>query len=255
MNKERRGFMAWLAGFFGLGAVTQLGAQPVSMTNNHPVYGKQGEWILYKQDVPNKKGIIVFTMNVGNLPPLKAEAYIERIKDQFRKSGNPQDWQDWQHIFMPVRHQETKVEIFSFEKCDYIEPMKVLGAVVPFVAPSKESVKDYVLLMLGAPVVKVELDDTQLEFAYNSTKEAFAHVSEAKGSVLMKFEGSRPWAGLGDEIFKQMVYARAMIMLGHIRGKYISLPGSGGNIVMDGETLREEGNTLLAECMEELSNL
>lgn len=248
MNNERRGFMAWLAGFFGLGAVTQS-TYPVGIGTSC-VYGKQGEWILYKQDATKQKGIIVFTMNVGNLPPFKAEAWIERVKDKFLKNTAHHEWQ---YIFLPVREQETKVEIFSFEKCDYTEPVKVLRSEVPFVVPSKESVKDYVLLMLGEPVVKVELDDTQLEFAYNTTKETFDRVSEAKGTVLMNFEG------LGDELFKQMVYARAMIMLGHIRRKFTTdnadWKGASSLYKLDGEELVTEGNELLDECMEGLSNL
>jgi hypothetical protein len=46
--------------------------------------------------------------------------------------------------------------------------------------------------------------------------------------------------------------AKAMTILGRVRGKYSSLPGPGGGAVLDGKELREEGKTEMDELRQEL---
>ena len=56
----------------------------------------------------DKKGFVVFTINVGNLPPYKAEAFISRVRDNFGKI------EDWYTLFIPVRGiNRTRVEVFA----------------------------------------------------------------------------------------------------------------------------------------------
>lgn len=232
----------------------------------------------------------------------------------------------------------------------------------------REDIKDYVLLMLGAPVVKVELDSQQLDLAVNQALKVFedyagpeffdyytfptvpgksvykmpddvgvirnvfyreqganfAFNSQDMGGVLPLeyfYPGSagssvgminpvQPmWGNMGEWVlFKQYenMYARtssqiggwewvsdmgyvklyptpcgcntvmvhylqkckdwrevtqamqegalahAMIMLGHIRGKYASPPGPGGGMQLDGDYMRTRGWEMKKEWQEEL---
>ena len=58
------------------------------------------------------KGILVFYVNVGQLPPFKAEAFIERMKDTFKLKEIKKLSEV---VYIPVRDQETRVEYISFE--------------------------------------------------------------------------------------------------------------------------------------------
>ena len=60
----------------------------------------------------NAKGLLVFYVNVGQLPPFKAEAFIERMKDKFRLEEVKKVCEV---VYIPVRDQKTKVEYISFE--------------------------------------------------------------------------------------------------------------------------------------------
>lgn len=64
-----------------------------------------------------------------------------------------------------------------------------------------QNVKDYVLLMLGSPVVKVELDDDQLDAIIETT---YSHLKERN---MRRF----------DHFIKNGAYILAMGALGHIR--------------------------------------
>lgn len=250
MDKNRRGFMAWLASFFGLGAVA--GAANAEMTV-----------------VPDKRkprGFVCLYQNVGQLPPFKAEAFITRLKEQWRKSDERKVFEDWGFVVVPVRPpQETRIVLFDFENgcaSDNVEyeAGQTFGRCFrddkPFEAPDKQQTKDYILMMLGAPVCKIELEDGQLDAAYDHTKEMFDRVSESKGIGLLNMDG------FGPEVFKNIMLAKCTIMLGHARRKYQDLNALKMNIiaqnpqlidkevlttchtgfVLDGEELVKEGN-------------
>jgi len=232
----------------------------------------------------------------------------------------------------------------------------------------REDIKDYVLLMLGAPVVKVELDVQQLDLAVNQAMKIFEEYAgreffdyytfrtipgksvykmpddvgvirnvfyreqganfafnsqdmggslpleyfypgSAGGSVGMINPVQPMWGNMGEWVlFKQYenMYARtssqiggwewvsdlgyiklyptpcggntamvhylqkckdwrevnqamqegalahAMIMLGHIRGKYASPPGPGGGMQLDGEYMKTKGWEMKKEWQEDL---
>lgn len=65
------------------------------------------------------RGILVIYMNVGNLPPFKAEALIERAKDRYMKSLTGASVplpDDISVMFMPVRPpEESFVDYVPFE--------------------------------------------------------------------------------------------------------------------------------------------
>lgn len=67
----------------------------------------------------------------------------------------------------------------------------------------KDKAKDHIKLMLGAPVIKIELDEMQLDHAVGSS------------------ESYLDFYGIQDELLlNDGSYYHAMIMLGHVRGKY-----------------------------------
>ncbi len=84
-------------------------------------WGKQGEWTMYKQEIPLEpsaqddnrlKGCLVFYIDVGQLPPYKAEAFVERMKDNFRSERLKKNYE---LIFVPVRpNGNTRVEFIPF---------------------------------------------------------------------------------------------------------------------------------------------
>jgi len=95
MDRNRRGFIAWLGSFLGLGAVA--GTANASTT------------------VPEKRkleGFIVFFVNVGVLPSFKAEAFIDRLKDQWKKGESNSLIANWQTMWIPTRTQETHAEFY-----------------------------------------------------------------------------------------------------------------------------------------------
>ena len=122
-----------------------------------------------------------------------------------------------------------------------------------------EPTKDYVLLMLGAPVVKIELDPMQLDAAVNLSIEM---VEAHMGHALVPLGWYR-------ELVRMGALARAKIMLGRIRSKYDELQGPGrvrtkhvkldesGGVPDDYEcegeplTFRLDGANLLEEGREE----
>lgn len=197
-------------------------------------------------------GFVVFNINCYNLPPIKAEAYVDRIKDTFK----PLD--KWQFIFNPTRSEPTTIEIHvvkngSKKKIEsYLlnfckeERSKVLKALKD--SKRIEQVKDYVLMMLGAPVIKIELDKTQLDMCVSTVIEEISQIIE-----------ERAFVGYSSKIFSLLqdgTLAMAMIMLGRIRSKYESVPGPGdAPIRLDGKTLVAEGTAQLANYKDGLENL
>lgn len=67
----------------------------------------------------------------------------------------------------------TSAATCSSDACKYVAPHdKTLGP-RRMREKVREDIKDYVLLMLGAPVVKIELDDQSLDLAVNNTLKIF----------------------------------------------------------------------------------
>jgi hypothetical protein len=144
------------------------------------------------EDVPGKDyppGFIAIHQNVGKLPPFRAEAFCERVKDKFCKS---QEWLDfkkkypnWNFILQPTREYESYVEIYHD---DGKHREEVTSVVVKCFSDTAEVLQDtpdlrrraneYTLLMLGAPVVSVELTEDHLRFCYehsfNTLRDAFS---------------------------------------------------------------------------------
>lgn len=184
MNENRRGFMAALAAFFGVGAVAKA-CDPV---------------------VPKLEGFIVFFVNVGSLPPFKAEAFIERLKDQWKKGESSHVYlqgrslvSNWQTIWIPSRTQETHAEFYPVngEKdvegklkqiegflLDYEDKASHSGTEVDIDdLPLRLRTIDYVMLMLGAPVKHV--DQSQVACAYNNVVEHVKNTGNAVNSMYL----------------------------------------------------------------------
>ena len=102
-------------------------------------------------------------------------------------------------------------------------------------------IKDYVLLMLGAPVVKVELDESQLELCVSRVCDFMD-----QSAVVAGWEESRKVMEAQDGAL-----AHAKLMLGRIRNKFrvdpkgvtlTSTPdGAIHSLPADGERLLDEG--------------
>jgi hypothetical protein len=65
------------------------------------------------------KGMLVFYIDVGQLPPFKAEAFVERWKDNCSRDGffEKLKAQGYEMIFIPVRpNSQTRVEMVPLSK-------------------------------------------------------------------------------------------------------------------------------------------
>lgn len=264
--------------------------------------------------------------------------------------------------------KSTAASCGSGDACKYVEPHGRTLSSRKHREKVREDIKDYVLLMLGAPTIKVELDAQQLDLAVNQSLKIFEdfagreffdyytfratpgksvykmpddvgvirnvfymeqganfafnsqdlggslpleyfYPGSAGGSVGMINPSQPIWGNMGEWVlFKQYenMYARtasqiggwewvsdlgyiklyptpcrshhvsvhylqkckdwrevnqamqegalahAMIMLGHIRGKYASPPGPGGGMQLDGDYMRQKGWELKEKWQEEL---
>lgn len=108
----------------------------------------------------------------------------------------------------------------------------------------KNKITDYVLAMLGAPIIKIELDPQNIENAVDSatnTFTAYAKMSERT---------------LSDEMTRKLIQdgtlAYAKLMLGHIRRKYKNPPGPSGGIQLDGQQLINEAKLDIKDFEEQL---
>lgn len=99
----------------------------------------------------------------------------------------------------------------------------------------RAQVRDYVLLMLGAPVVKIELDEKNVDLFIEKATEDTMNAIHRTNLTLIKMGA----------------LALAKIMLGRIRGKYKNIPGP-GDVTLDGTSLLKEGNADLVEWKEAL---
>ena len=102
-------------------------------------------------------------------------------------------------------------------------------------------IKEHILLMLGAPVIKVELDEKQLDHCIEVAIKAIENMRSVSQKSISDFRI--------EELTKQYALGNSMIILGHIRGKY-KIPNCEG---LDAEYLRDRGYELLIEVREEFS--
>lgn len=105
----------------------------------------------------------------------------------------------------------------------------------------KSQIKDYVLMMLGAPVIKIELDQAQLDFILDSSMEFICERYD-------KVEGDKKF----DEaelrrLVQEGALAIGKVILGRIRSKFQNPPGPGGSLKLDGKQLLAEGNKEMKE--------
>lgn len=179
-KKNRRGFMAALAGFFGLGVASQATAATAI--------------------VPQRKleGFIVLFVNVGSLPPFKAEAFIERLKDKCKKSDNDLT-ANWETIWIPSRTEETHAEFYPVNGqkdvegrlkqvegwlLEYEDKESHSGAAVRVNDPLlRLRTIDYVMLHLGAPAINV--DRFTVALAYDNVFEHVISTGNAANSMYL----------------------------------------------------------------------
>ena len=119
------------------------------------------------------KGFVVVTQEVGNLPPFKAEAFVERIKDRMVKARESNGLDSrWQIIVQPTREYGAgKVEVFVVDKDADIKPVEKLifdtkqdrlfphNRVAEYAEEELQLIRDYVHLMMGAPVIETSCID------------------------------------------------------------------------------------------------
>lgn len=101
---------------------------PKVMDSTEAVFGKQCEWVKYKQDTewdakdvcntPSDyvQGCLVFYIDVGQLPPVKAEAFVDKMKQQLNdKDGLTRIRKHNEIFFVPVRSNVgTRVKYIAF---------------------------------------------------------------------------------------------------------------------------------------------
>ena len=222
MNQERRGFLGALLSFLGFGAASAIGAAPTL--------------------TPKLKGFLVFTVNVGGMPPYKAEAFLERLKERMVKQRHDPDWQI---VMLPVRPpQESKFEVIVVdgdETTGKIEARRVKAFEMMQEQQEEEKgtqefptlcqTTDYILLQLGAPVVKVELDQQQISLCYDKA------VEEIENSPYVE----RPSTVMDGAL------AYAKTILGRVRSKYHNDASP-----MDGPSLMAEGERDLLRWREKI---
>jgi hypothetical protein len=73
-----------------------------------------GAFVKAEPPKTGKKGIIVCHCNVGAMPPFKAEAFMERIKDHLKKQLD-KDFFDWALMIVPERDPNYEKGLYSFE--------------------------------------------------------------------------------------------------------------------------------------------
>jgi hypothetical protein len=113
----------------------------------------------------------------------------------------------------------------------------------------KQQVTDYVLLMLGAPVIKIEMDPQQIDLVLAETiniiDERLSRVPEDKVRKTCL------------RLVQEGALVHAKIVLGRIRSKFESPPGPGpgGRIKLDGKQLLKEASEDMACWTEKLDTI
>jgi hypothetical protein len=66
-----------------------------------------------EMNLPPLKGFLIFYIDVGTLPPHKAEQFIERMKDSVLKDMRGRLPEEWKTLWIPVRNTDTHVEVLQ----------------------------------------------------------------------------------------------------------------------------------------------
>lgn len=94
-----------------------------------------------------------------------------------------------------------------------------------------KEIYDSILLMLGAPIVKIELDESQIDYAIKVAEEI---IEDRRNKSYRKNVSIEEYS----TILKDLSLAKAKNILGRIRSKHIPLPSG----MMDGASLIAESN-------------
>lgn len=101
--------------------------------NTHPIWGKMGEWVCWKQDSEwdsnlkeesvdepcgedetvyevNVKGVMVYRIDVGNLSPEKAKLHVESVKENLKEALEAMKLDRIYSLFIPARNEPTSVK-------------------------------------------------------------------------------------------------------------------------------------------------
>jgi hypothetical protein len=183
MIDSRRTFMGALAGFFCISTATA--AQPKKAL----------------------KGFMVFTVNVGGLPALQAEAFADRLRNKLEKQRKDDAWQIVMLLVRPPEKTKFEVIVIGDEAegkiaARQLRAFEMLEESKKYEFPSLEEVKDYVLLRLGEPAQRVELKQEQIDSCYNEVVKELTTYGNGMHSP---------------EDFKDGALAYAKIILGKIR--------------------------------------
>lgn len=206
---------------------------------------------------PGNESVMTIYVNVGLLSPQRAEAYIKRLKDNLGPAP-----QGWHRYFFPVRPpQQTRVEVTYLngepkrevqrvveiiENTKRIQPAKLDQPRPPeFWAKDSKETCDYILLMLGAPIVKVELDQQQLDLCYvtalNVLNEHFYNHYGFTASDAVSFP---------HDFHRDLAIGFATTMLGRIRSK---CQLDKNYPILDGPSLYKDGKDRIFEARERLT--
>lgn len=225
---NRRGFFGGLLALLGFGTLVK--AEPVEKKT---------------------KGLLIHYINVGQLPPFKAEAFIERWKDRIEKTGVREKLRDWEFMYIPTRTDDSRIVVLYLdpqaEAFNYkdLEPANSKD----FVYPEFAECKDYTLLMLGAPVLQIELDDDQLKSCYDLARTAIEEAIETKGFTILENPGTLK------NTLHGLMLARAKMVLGMVRNKFVPLACDFGTFNLSAADLRKEGREELLEYEDRLRQL
>jgi len=121
------------------------------------------------------KGFVVYTENVGWLQQGKVGRFSGRMMEHLKKQRDA-EFPGWGVVIVPVRPpQESKVEIHALQagrsEIDHIKPVVSDMYKPPMIEDTpqlREDTREYVRLMLGAPVLTVELTDEQIDMAFST---------------------------------------------------------------------------------------
>ena len=76
-------------------------------------------------DPPRSKfngGLLAFYIDVGQLPPFKAEAFVERIKDKFAEELKAKVPEEIALLFIPQRNSATQIQYIPFDNTSSNDP-------------------------------------------------------------------------------------------------------------------------------------
>jgi hypothetical protein len=84
------------------------------------MFNEMAQSFLTKASMHVVKGLLVFYINVGMLPPYKAEAFMERMKDMMANGSSLSKERKWKlpddvgTFWVPTRTGETRLEYIHF---------------------------------------------------------------------------------------------------------------------------------------------